>query len=251
MHNNIWLIVIALFAAAFILKRIGNSPSFIGKAGENRVARILTSLPGEYQVLNNVIIPHQNGTSQIDHIVVSPFGIFVIETKNYEGWIYGAERSEEWKQTFRTTKAHNFYNPIKQNWGHIYTLSSFLKLDKSVFRPIIVFSNKATLKIQVETPVVHMSQLKREILSYTQRIISENEVEIIADRLIHTNLAGRDNEKKHIQSVKNNVVQKQQTLRNGRCPRCGAALVLRNGKYGDFYGCSNYPKCRFTQNVKQ
>ncbi len=251
MNNNIWLIVIAFFAVAFILKRIGKSPSFIGKVGENKVARILNSLPREYQVLNNVIIPHQKGTSQIDHLVISPYGIFVIETKNYEGWIYGAERSEEWKQTFRTTKAHNFYNPIKQNWGHIYTLSSFLKIDKSVFRPIIVFSNKATLKIQVETPVVHMSQLKREILCYTQRIIPESEVDIIVDRLIKTNLVGRDNEKKHIQSAKNNMIQKQQALRNGKCPHCGAALVLRNGKYGAFYGCSNYPKCKFTQNIKQ
>ena len=251
MNNNIWLIAIVLLAVAFILKHIGKSPTLIGKAGENKVARILDSLPREYQVFNNVIIPHQKGTSQIDHIVISPYGIFVIETKNYEGWIYGAERSNEWKQTFRTTKPHYFYNPIKQNWGHIYTLSYFLKLDKNVFRPIIVFSNKSTLKIQVETPVVHMSQLKREILSYTQRIILESEVDIIVDRLMNTNLVGRENEKKHIQSVKNYVVQKQQALSSGNCPRCGAALVLRNGKYGNFYGCSNYPKCKFTQNIKQ
>lgn len=76
-----------------------SSPDNIGKAGEKRVARKLDWLPKEYIILNDIMLPTQYGTTQIDHIVVSPYGIFVIETKNYKGWIFGHENSEEWKQS--------------------------------------------------------------------------------------------------------------------------------------------------------
>ena len=66
-----------------------SSAENIGKAGEKRVARKLDWLPKEYIILNDIMLPTQYGTTQIDHIVVSPYGIFVIETKNYKGWIFG------------------------------------------------------------------------------------------------------------------------------------------------------------------
>ena len=113
MNEKMYLIAFFLLALAIVIKLIGRSPKFIGKVGENKVARILNSLPREYKVVNNVIIPNQRGTSQIDHIVLSPYGIFVIETKNYSGWIFGNEQSEKWKQTFKTTQGNYFYNPLK------------------------------------------------------------------------------------------------------------------------------------------
>lgn len=135
--------------------------------------------------------------------------------------------------------------------GHIYALSSYLNINKRVFKSIIVFSNKATLKITTDTPVIHMSHLKREILSYSQEIIPGSEVDSIYNSLNRISLTGTENEKRHVQSVKQNVEEKQRALRSGICPRCGGELVLRKGKYGDFYGCSNYPKCKFTQNIRK
>ena len=249
MNTKMYLIAFVLLVIALIIKRIGNDPSVIGKTGEHKVSKILSSLPREYRILNNVILPNQKGTSQIDHVVVSPYGIFVIETKNYEGWIFGTENSEKWKQTFKTTSGNFFYNPVKQNWGHIYTLSSFLEVDKRVFKPIVVFSDKAKLNIESGIPVICMSQLKREILSYTQEIIPDDKVDMIYNKIGKTNLVGADNEKKHIQTVKTNLENRQKNLQNGKCPKCGNDLVLRNGKYGRFYGCSNYPKCKFTQKI--
>ena len=249
MNTKMYLIAFSLLALAIIIKCIGRSPKFIGKAGENKVARILNSLPKEYKIINNVIIPHQKGTSQIDHIVLSPYGIFVVETKNYSGWIFGNEKSEKWKQTFKTAQGNYFYNPIKQNWGHIYTLSAYLQLDKWIFKPIVVFSNEAKLKIEAETPVVNMSRLKHQILCYRQQIMSTNDVALLYDKISKTNLVGVENEKKHISAVKTKVAEQQKELQNGKCPKCGHDLVLRNGKYGHFYGCSNYPKCKFTQKI--
>lgn len=34
------------------------------------------------------------------------------------------------------------------------------------------------------------------------------------------------------------------------CPKCGGELFKRRGRFGEFYGCSNYPGCRFTRNIK-
>lgn len=249
MNEKMYLIAFFLLALAIVIKLIGRNPKFIGKVGENKVARILNSLPREYKVVNNVIIPNQRGTSQIDHIVLSPYGIFVIETKNYSGWIFGNEQSEKWKQTFKTTQGNYFYNPIKQNWGHIYSLSAFFQLDKWIFKSIIVFSNAAKLKIDTETPVINMSRLKRQILSYRQQIMSTDDVALIYDKIIKTNLVGAENEKRHINAVKNKVAEQQTALRNGKCPKCGNDLVLRDGKYGQFYGCANYPRCKFTQKI--
>lgn len=226
-----------------------------GKAGEDEVSFVLRSLPQEYLVVNNVIIPDQvtdpneKYTTQIDHIVVSPFGIFVIETKNYRGWIFGSEKSKEWKEVFRTTPEHYFYNPIKQNWGHIYALAEHLRLDTKVFIPIVVFSDACKLNVETTTPVVYLSQLKELILNYTKERIPRRNVAKIYDRLNKIILVGGETENKHVQSIGERLSEKETALREGRCPRCGGKLRLRNGKYGSFYGCSNYPRCRFTHNL--
>ena len=254
----VFIIVIILF---LIIKLTKNAtyyrrPSSKGKAGEDNVSFILGSLPQDYHVVNDVIIPDQgvgpneNYTTQIDHVVVSPFGIFVIETKNYSGWIFGAEDTKKWKQTFKKTPAQYFYNPIKQNWGHIYALAEHLQLDTRLFKPIVVFSDNCELHVESTTPVVYMSQLKGFILNYTKEIIPRRDIPFICNRLSKINLVEEEVENNHIQSIEERFIEKEMTLREGRCPRCGGILKLRNGKYGPFYGCSNYPRCKFTHNVK-
>ena len=252
-------IIIIVFILFFIIKSTENNDDIIdqpiidkGKAGENAVSQILRSLPEEYLVIDNVIIPDQvtdpnkKYTTQIDHVVVSPFGIFVIETKNYSGWIFGNEKSKKWKQTFRTTEAQYLYNPIKQNWGHIYALAENLHLNSGVFKPIIVFSDDCELHISSTTPVVYMSELKECILQYTQEIIPRGDVTAIFDRLNEINLTGEEIEEQHINSIKERFIDKETTIQNGVCPHCGGKLVIHDGKYGPFYGCSNYPRCKFT-----
>lgn len=225
-----------------------------GKIGENKVSEVLETLPQKYHIINNVIIPDQKDisnkdyTTQIDHLIVSPFGIFVIETKNYSGWIFGAENTKRWKETF-PTESHFFYNPIKQNWGHTYALAERLQLNVRYFKPIVVFSDGCELHVEATTPVVYMSQLVELILNYTQVILSEKEIALILSKISNLNLIVTEIENKHIQSIGERFEGKKETISEGRCPRCGGHLKLRNGKYGQFYGCSNYPQCRFTHKV--
>ena len=81
-------------------------------------ARLNTLLSDDYRILDDVILKTNRGTSQIDHIVVSKYGIFVIETKNYKGWIFGHENSEKWTQNLYGYK-YALANPVRQNQAHI------------------------------------------------------------------------------------------------------------------------------------
>ena len=231
--------------------------SSVGRAGESAVSSVLHSLPSEYFVLDNIIIPDQvtdpnrRYTTQIDHVVVSPYGIFVIETKNFSGWIFGEEKSQQWAQTFKEKEGQLFYNPIKQNWGHIFALSEHLRINVKLFKPVIVFSNHCKLDVETTIPVVYVAELKSLILNYTQKIIPERNVSAIFNRLSSLCLNEEEMENRHVQSIRERLTEKEIALQQGRCPRCGGRLKLRKGRYGAFYGCSNYPKCRFTSDVKE
>ena len=249
--GTLFVIVIIILIISFIEGSKRLSPKKKGEYGESRVSDILCSLPEPYQVINNVLIHNKERTSQIDHNVVSLFGIFVIETKNYSGLISGAERSENWKESFKTTGSHYFRNPIKQNWGHIYALSEYLNYDKRLFKSIIVFSDSAILRVNTTIPVIYISQLKETIMSYQQELLLLEEIEPIAKRLREASVFDTETEDKHTQSVREIIAKKEETLRNGKCPKCGGDLILRNGKYGCFYGCSNYPKCTYTNNIRR
>ena len=97
-----------------------------GRRGEKTVANILSQLPSsEYSVINDITIQNKNGSTQIDHVIISVYGIFVIETKNYSGWIMGGEKSDQWIKNMYGHKYY-FYNPIKQNYGHISALARTL-----------------------------------------------------------------------------------------------------------------------------
>ena len=112
------IIIIGIIVLIIILR----SPTAKGKIGESSASYKLNRLGEGYVVLNNIVISsYGQKTTQIDHIVVSIYGIFVIETKNYKGWIYGSEYKEYWLQTFPKRK-YEFYNPIKQNELHVRAL---------------------------------------------------------------------------------------------------------------------------------
>lgn len=132
----------SLFRELFKVDRFV-SPKTLGAWGERDVAHILSSLPkNEYKVFNDIMLPSKNTTTQIDHVVVSPYGIFIIETKNYKGWIFGSERSRQWMQVIFNEK-HRFLNPIIQNIAHIAALRRILKRYSGTnIIPIVAFSNE-------------------------------------------------------------------------------------------------------------
>lgn len=242
------MIAAVIFIILFILLKL-NYAKIKGALGEFKVDVTLNFLGSDYEVLNNVLIKCSSGnTSQIDHIVLSEYGIFVIETKNYKGWIFGNEKAEYWTQIIYK-KRNSFRNPVKQNWAHIYALKNVLAEFPTVrYYPIVVFAGMATLKsIESSVPVIYSNMLRRTIKnSSCEKCISKEDLIGIRALLESIQLNDKGSKKYHVQSVKQNVIEKKVKIENLICPRCNGALKLRKGKYGQFYGCSNYPNCKFT-----
>lgn len=187
-------------------------------------------------------------SSQIDHLVVSRYGLFVIETKNYKGWIYGGGHSEQWTQNIYGKK-YSLYNPILQNAGHVRAPRRVLKEFGEVpIVPIVAFSQRGSVNVQTtEAHVVYWSDVKLVIGQYVEPKLSSEAVDAICKMIESKRFdSTRETAQMHRQNARRAKEQKVDAIDSGRCPRCGGRLVLRNGRYGRFWGCSNYPRCRFT-----
>ena len=127
-------------------------------AGERRVQSVLTRRYRDWPLLNNVLLPYGGGTVQIDHILISPAGVFVIETKDMGGWIFASPGQQRWTQTFRAgrwsrmmgikSKRFTFYNPLLQNEGHATALVKLGIVGPWEIRPVAVFVGDAELKTE-------------------------------------------------------------------------------------------------------
>ncbi len=243
-----WLWAVVLI----IIIKIVRSPRFKGKKGEKKVANTLFSLPKDkYFILNDVLLKTGEETSQIDHIVVSVYGIFVIETKNYQGMIYGSEKGYNWNQNIYGNKK-SFKNPIHQNYGHIKAVESALSgYGNLPINSVIAFSDESDLHVETEdVPVVHTSELSTCIQAMSGfEKITEELVKEIYETLSEKNITDKNARKKHTSEAKYKKYAKEDKVKRGICPRCGGNLVVRHGKNGEFIGCSNYPKCRYTENL--
>ena len=196
-----------------------------------------------YRRIHNLILPAQGGTTQIDHVLVSVFGIFVIETKNMSGWIFGSERSPKWTQSLYGKK-FQFQNPLHQNYRHTKALEEFLDLPESCFHPIVFFIGECELKTDLPANVLTRG-LGNYIKSHSTQVFTPSEAGDIFSRLTNAKAAPVSTHSLHVSGLR-------ERHHGDSCPKCGAALVLRTASKGanagnQFYGCSGFPKCRHTR----
>lgn len=233
-----FLVIIAI-VLILILLRV-NKAKIRGRQGERLVKWLIGSTKENIKyVINDLIIANDSMTSQIDHIVINARGVFVIETKNYSGEIYGAENQQEWTQVLAFGKVKNkMYNPLKQNATHVYNVKRIVG-DLPV-RSLVVFVQNNTKHINAKN-VIPILELNKE-LRRGQNVLSIKQMKEAYEAL---NLSrAKITRQEHV----DNILKQRYDLKHGICPRCGGKLVLRNGKYGEFWGCSNYPECKFIKN---
>lgn len=240
----LWSTIIG-FALVLFVSIYFSLPSVKGKRGEKKVAKILNRLVSKYGggVINDVIVEDDNGkTSQIDHVYVSLYGIFVIETKNYAGRIYGNDSQQNWTQVLAYgNEKHKLYNPVKQNATHIYRLKNAIKEDVEM-TSIVVFV-KSNIEYIDSDYVYTPRMLKKLITKEDEPVLSDEVVDRVFQAIYQYKENPIQTTKEHVKEIK----QMKNDVNNNICPRCGGNLVLRKGTSGDFYGCSNYPKCKFTK----
>lgn len=235
-------------------------PALKGKFGEKQVSTKLNKLdPEKYILLNDLYIPKKDGsTTQIDHILISHKGLFVLETKNYQGWILGSENHQYWTQVIYKRK-EKLYNPIWQNSMHIKVLKEYLGevLEGVPIHSIIVFGNQATFKFKESFSKAKVIK-NRELLSVIKNEPGDNLVtnfkrhkisQLLSSLYIQDKKEKKLQSKKHVSDIKSNLSKRNNLTALSKCPRCGGELLERQGRYGNFKGCSNYPKCRFTSKI--
>ena len=147
-----------------------------GDVGEQIVkVAVLSKLDAaQYRHFSNLIIPTPNGTTQIDNIVVSPFGVFVIEAKYFQGWIFGGAKQEKWTHTLSRFEKYAFPNPIRQNYGHIKALAQLLRQPESRFHSVIVFAHRnCQLKTELPANVCLQHNFIEYIQGFTKNIVDD------------------------------------------------------------------------------
>lgn len=244
--NQVFLIFALI---SFILWRLLR-PRIKGAIGELKIAINLRFLDrSKYKVINNIVLQNGEGTTQIDHLVIADFGLFVIETKNYKGLIVGHEKSEYWTQILYKRK-ERLYNPILQNMGHIRVLKRILLDYPSIeYLSIIVFSNKANLKVNASTGVINSNLLLKYIKSNTDIRVNINDKEEIYKKINSLNISKSYDRRNHVKLIKQSITKKEISIKQKKCSQCGGELILRSGKYGKFLGCSSFPRCKFSTKI--
>lgn len=242
--------------------------NWIGRHGEKLTQRELNlvKLFGRSgKVLRNVYVPKDTGeTSEIDVVFITQKGIFVIESKNYSGWIFGDEKSAYWTVMLANKTKNRFYNPIMQNKTHMKWLGRYLDDEIPLFS-IIAFSERCELKkVTVESPDVRVIKRDRlyanirDIWNQTEDKLDESKVREVYDKLEKLTHVSEAVKAAHVENIKEKYGTDRERPTQVKeemkmiCPRCGGELVMRTAKKGanagkSFYGCSNYPKCRYVQ----
>lgn len=259
---------------------------WIGRRGEKLTERELkwVRLFGRKgKILRNLYVPKSDGTtSEIDVVYISAKGIFVIESKNYSGWIFGNDSQNQWTVCLKGGVKKRFYNPVMQNRGHIKHLRSYVSDEIPLFS-IIAFSERCELKkVTIDTPGVHV--IKRDKLYVTVKriwdsspdVLTDSQVDDLHKKLFRLTDTSEAEKQAHIKSIEERYKTAERHVSSEEsaysinphaaeeaaqkvaepplCPKCGSQMVLRTAKRGDragkqFYGCSRYPHCRGIVNI--
>lgn len=245
----LWYFIPLAIVVAIVLK----SAWFKGVAGEfivNLSARLFLDKQ-KYHLIKNVTLSTEDGSTQIDHVIVSRYGVFVVETKNMKGWIFGDPNQKTWTQKIYKHSS-KFQNPLHQNYKHTKILESLLELKDHQIYSVVVFIGDSTFKTEMPENVTYRGGYIRFIKSKTQAVLSEFEVMEIKRKIESNRLTPSfKTHREHVTHVKNIVADKE---KNKACPKCGSSMILRETKQGQnlgkrFWGCSNFPKCRGLINV--
>lgn len=247
-----------------------------GRLGEFYTYKYLKSLTGYGRYLFNIYIPKDNEeTTELDVVLLHESGIYVFESKNYSGWIFGTESQQSWTQTLSVgrgrSQKNKFYNPIWQNKGHIKWLQTFLADQTLPFYSYIVFSDRCELKKITLTSGNHHVVNRYNLLPAVRKNIADTGVQLspekideLFEKLYPLTQIDEIEKMTHIENIKQKTQDKASQVvtssaetsipENKICPRCGGNLVMRTVSKGDrkgekFLGCSNYPKCRYMEKL--
>ena len=261
-----YLIIFIVLAALIVIISSSitrKTPEERGAEGESTVSSFLKTfapIRDSGHILSNLYIPSGQGdTREVDLLCVTTKGLIVIESKNYAGWIFGSENQQRWTVTLYAghgeTEKYKFFNPIWQNNAHINALKRYLGYDIPILS-FIVFSSRGELKSleykETHATICYMSELPVVLEEFWENhpdVFTQERVDATANKL--EKLADDEEGTKKEAHLKR---LNERYSNTEVCPWCGGKLKVRTARQGrnagkQFYGCSNYPRCRYTKNL--
>jgi len=259
----------------------------VGLSGEYLIYKNLKRVSQKREFLFNVYLPKDGKTTEIDVLLLHKTGIYVFESKNYSGWIFGSEQSPNWTQTLKGGRKNKFYNPIMQNRTHIKALQEFLSDYPDVpCHSVIVFSERCTLKAvthSADVPVINRDRIYEtigKIAAGAADCLDDAQIQAIRQKLFPLTQLSEAEKQQHIANIHKTLAPKakvrtvaaplaakplpkeSETVVEGDsaprvlCPVCGSEMVKRTAKRGEnagneFYGCSQYPKCKTIKSMDE
>ena len=206
MTSKLYLVIALALAISYALGRFHARyrTSTFQNRGEALVSSELQSnFSGpDYHLLNHITLKLKNGTTQIDHILVSRFGVFVIETKDYNGWIFADAKQATWTQVLYRQK-FKFQNPIFQNMRHVEAVKDTLDfLPSSCIQSLVVFTGSAKFKTVMPPGVFTPSELIKYLRNHTNEAISLNRLQFCVGRIETARLAiSREVDLEHVKNL--------------------------------------------------
>jgi len=244
-RRTVGYLVAAILGALLVLfvqwLAVGRKKRRRGREWEHRAS-------DSFRCYVGVIVPDERGTTEVDEILVTPAGIFVIEKKDFGAWIFGSETDEHWTAVYRNGEKHRFQNPIRQNYRHIKALESYLGVPRSMLSSVVAFSRRSRFMTRLPSNVLvgdHVAFIRSD----ENIALDPEEFDAICSRLnvldTSSDSAAFD---RHVQDLGARFESTTQ------CPKCGGRLIQRQsrkpGYEGNvFLGCSNFPSCRYIRNL--
>lgn len=193
--------VIGLIAGRFLLVRKYRGEALLANHIEKHLTR-------PHVLINNVTLVNGQGTTQIDHVLVVDTGIFVIENKHYDGWIFGEPQSRQWTQTIFRKKSR-FQNPIHQNYGHVKALGALFNLPADNIHSVVVFTGNAEFKTNLGPNVIKLPDLIPFLSNQRPVIFDERKMTYVVGRIemkrIHRSV---ETDEYHINYVRRRIARK-------------------------------------------
>ena len=241
------------------LNKIPTLNEISGGFGEWLAKMYSKTIPGAL-VLHDVLIDGADGyTSQIDLILIGNRGVYVVEVKSYpDAKIYGDVKKSKWNY-YSHGKKYEIYSPLRQNQKHIEYLKSFLKDFGEVpcFSVIAMICDNFKISGETDGNTVICSSLpamEKGIYKFAENkpdVFDDAKKQEIFDYIKSNQYIGKDARQTHKQNVIAYKYGLEEMKKQKLCPYCKTELVLRNGKNGKFYGCKNFPKCRYTMKYEE
>ena len=200
-----------------------------------------------YRIVRNLMFETPTGTTQLDFAIVSAFGIFIVEAKNYQGWIFGDPSQPRWTQALKGGRKFQFQNPIRQNFKHVAVLSEKTGIPQNLIFPIVAFSPTCEFKTEMPVNVMHFTDVPDYIKKFDTIVIKPEQLTEIMETFLSWD-KDIDSEKKrnHVQNLKEAHAPASIHDRNVLCPICGNRMALRQSRTDGhpFWGCTKYPGCK-------